>query len=199
MDGVRKSMNEILHSILQEFGITSSFSQALFLEKSTLKSYPKFKDIFSEGRRNDREYILLSGVLHRYNLTEKGDIVTTGFYLPHSIITPHFARTAKGKSIFSLQTLTDVSLAEIPVPDLDNLRQNNKEFHEFGQHVLEREISRAYLGEVVFRTNSAKERLLFLRKNYPNIENLIPHAFIASFLGITHVSFSRLRNELSKP
>ena len=187
-----------LDEILNDFGVTSTSSRQLFKDKSTLKEYSKSKDIFVEGKKNDLEYLLVSGVLHRHNISDKGDIVTTGFYMPKSVITPHFARTNKGKNIFTLQTLTDSVIAEIPVEELDNLRFNNKEFHEFGQRIIEKELAQTYFNEVVYRTYNAKERLLALRKNFANLENLIPHNIISSYLGITNVSFSRLRNELSK-
>jgi CRP-like cAMP-binding protein len=151
-----------------------------------------------EGKKNEHEYLLISGVLHRFNISDKGDIVTTGFYIPKSVITPHFARTRKGESIFNLQTLTDTIFAEISVKDLDNLRYNNKEFHDFGQRILENELSQTFFNEVVYRSYNAKERLLAMRNQFPNLENLVPHNIISSYLGITNVSFSRLRNELSK-
>lgn len=191
-------MTNILDNILKDFGITTPFSRQLFKDKSTLKEYSKCTDIFVEGKKNELEYLLISGVLHRFNISDKGDIVTTGFYMPKSVITPHFARTNKEGNIFSLQTLTDTIIAEISVKDLDNLRYNNKEFHDFGQRILENELTQTFFNEVVYRSYNAKERLLTLRKQFPNLENLVPHNIISSNLGITNVSFSRLRNELSK-
>lgn len=113
----------------------------MFKDKSVIKELPKNKDIFIEHKKNELEYLLISGVTHRYNISDKGEIVTTGFYMTNSVITPHFARTNKGKSIFSLQTLTDVVIAEIPVNELNNLRHSNKEFQEFGQKIIEAELT----------------------------------------------------------
>ena len=191
-------MIDILDEILNEFGIVSTFSKQLFKEKSIIKELPKNSKIFIEGRKNELEYLLISGVTHRFNISDKGEIVTTGFYMSKSVITPHFARTNKEKNIFSLQALTDIVFAEISVKELDNLRYNNKEFHEFGQRIIELELSQTFFNQVVYRSYSAKERLIELRNQYPNLENLVPHNIIASYLGITNVSFSRLRNELMK-
>lgn len=187
-----------MNDILINLGVASAFSRQLFIDITTLKEYPKNTNIFVEGRKNDFEYILISGVLHRYNFFDKEKMVTTGFYMPNSVITPHFARTNKGKSIFSLQALTDVVVAEVPVKELDNLRNNNKEMQEFGQRIVENELAHSCFNEVIFRSYSAKERLLMMRKWFPNLENKVPHNFISSYLGITNVSFSRLRNELSR-
>lgn len=190
-------MHHQLDPILINLGIKSPSSLQLFKANALVVEAEKNTVIFSENKRNSNEYILLSGVAHRYNGDSKGKEVTTGFYLGGDVITPHFARTSKGKSIFSLQVLTDAVLAEIPVAALDGLRSQHREFYVFGQQVVENELSQAVQLEVIFRSFSAKERLLAMRKQYPNIENLVSHTVIASYLGITHVSFSRLRKELS--
>jgi CRP-like cAMP-binding protein len=186
-----------LSNLLTDFGIISTAAKQLFLDKVNVIELPKNKNVFLEGKKNNFEYILISGVLHRYNISDKGDMVTTGFYMSKSVITPHFARTNNGKSIFSLQTLTDVVITEISVTDFDNLRCTNKEYNEFGQRIKEAELTQTFHNEIAFRTLNAKERLLALRKRFRNLENLIPHNIIASYLGITHVSLSRLRNELA--
>lgn len=187
----------ILEKFLQEIGVTSAFSIELFKDKSVIREYSKSENVFVEGGKNETEYIVLSGVLHRFNISEKGEIITTGFYMSKSAITPHFARTNNGKCIFTLQTLTDVVIAEIPVIELDNLRYNNKEFNEFGQKIMQMELRQTFYNDIVYRSFSAKERLLILRKHFQNLENIIPHDIIASYLGITNVSLSRLRNKLT--
>lgn len=190
-------MTDQLDDLLQSLGITSSSSRELFRESARLLELPRNTDVFVEGKKNLSEYLLVAGVVHRYNVSEKEERVTTGFYLEGSVITPHFARTNRGKSIFSLQTLTEAVLAEIPVAALDHLRNTNAAFRDFGQRVIEKELSQAVRLEVTFRSLSARERLVAMRQQYPNLENLVPHHLIASYLGITHVSFSRLRNELA--
>ena len=189
-------MLDALNAQLIELDIQSPQSRQLFKEKSKIRVLPKNENIFLEGKANDSEYLLIRGVLHRYNISEKGDMITTGFYMAKSVITPRFARIKDRKSIFSLQTLTEVVVAEISASELDRMRQTEEAFERFRQKVLEAELSRIFYFETVNRCYGAKERLLILRKHFPGLENLIPHNYIASFLGITNVSFSRLRHEL---
>ena len=191
-------MKDKLSDLLTELGIVSTVSKQNFLEKADIIELPKNQHIFLEGKENHYEYILISGILHRYNFSDRGDMVTTGFYMPKSVITPHFARTFSGKSIFSLQCLTDAVIAQLLVTDLDRLRYTNEECNEFGQQVVRNELSLTFFNEVALRSFNAKKRLLKLRKQFPNLENLIPHTVIASYLGITNVSLSRLRNELAR-
>ena len=187
-------LSDLLHGV----GIVSAVAQQQFLQKSNLLNLARNKDLMHAGKANDREYLLVDGILHRYNVTEEGQVVTTGFYMPGSVVTPHFARTKNGKSIFCLQTLTEAVVLEIDVKDLDMLRHNNPEIREFGQRVVEKELFQTFQNEVLYRSCIARERLLAMREQFPNLENLVPHQFIAAYLGITAVSLSRLRNELSR-
>jgi len=188
--------NSFIPDTLNKFGLESEQSKKMFLDNCVIQNYNKNEILFSENKNNLYEYLLFEGVLHRFNFDENGNSVTTGFYIGSSVITPNFARIVKNKSLFTLQALTDVCIAEIPVSVLDNFRYTNKEFEIFGLKVLQNELSKNILTDIVYRSSNAKERLHMLRKTYPNLENLIPHSIIASYLGITNVSFSRLRNEL---
>ena len=197
MDKVEQSVQQ-LENTLRHFGLTGRQVQNLFMEQCTLVNFTKNDLLFKEGKRNGKEYLLLEGVLHRFNENELGENVTTGFYVGMAVITPHFARNVHEKSMFSLQALTDALVAEIPVEALDQLRATHPAFETFGRKVLENELVKNLAADIAYRSNTAKERLVMLRETYPNIENLIPHTVIASYLGITNVSFSRLRSEFSK-
>ena len=186
-----------LQKALKEFGVVTISSQQLFIDNSNLKDYQKNEVVFYENERNSSEYLLIEGILHRCNVNDKGENVTTGFYMANVAITPHSARTIKSKSIFTLQALTPTIIAEIPVAILNELRFTNEEYKAFGQKVLEAEIAKVFSNDLAFRSLDAKNRLIRLRKAYPGIENLIPHGVIASYLGITNVSFSRLRSEFA--
>jgi CRP-like cAMP-binding protein len=114
------------------------------------------------------------------------------------ILSPNFARTSSQKSIFSLQTLESSTVARISVKKMDELRDTDLDIRRWGQKVIELELKKYFSHEIRFRSSNAKERLFKLRKDYPNLENRVPHSCIASYIGITPVSFSRLRNELSQ-
>lgn len=193
-----KDHTEILGTILNAFSSVPPQVVQLIMENGIYQSYKKNEIIFSEKRYNAFEYFQLEGVTHRYNSDEDQQLLTTGFYLNETVITPHFARTTNGQSIFSLQALTDCQYLKVPVGTFDELRENHPSVRAFGQRVVEKEFVKNLNHEVLFRSFTAKDRLQFFRANFPNLENLIPHTIIASFLGITPVSFSRLRNESAK-
>jgi CRP-like cAMP-binding protein len=188
----------VLRRLLNDYSPIDESSAGLILEAGTVESYRKNEVIFHERRFNAFEYFQLEGVSHRYNMDEDNHMLTTGIYKDEVVITPHFARTTNGQSIFSMQALADCTFLKVPAGIFSELREQNVQLRNFGRAVVEREFVRNMNFEVLFRSQTAKDRLLYFRKTYTLLENLIPHTVIASYLGITPVSFSRLRNELAK-
>lgn len=189
--------NDILKKLINRPDPLCSELTELIASKCQIKRVEKKQKIADTGETNSSEYFLLDGIIHRFTLVENGEFITTGFYVAPAILMPHFARTYNGKSLFSLQALTDVVIADIPVSVLDHLKDTHGEIRRWGQKVIEQKLKRNFLDEIRFRSASAKERLIYLRDEYPNLENLVPHTCIASYVGITPVSFSRLRKELT--
>jgi CRP-like cAMP-binding protein len=188
---------EILTKLINKYYSLSHKDHRLIMEQCKTGHFAKQEHLVESGQKEDSEYFLLDGIVHRYTLVEKGEFVTTGFYMAPAIITPNFARISNGKSILSLQALAKCTVAQISVKDLDELRNSKVEIRKWGQKVVEFELKKSLKHDTWFRSSSAKERLVQLRKDYQNLENSIPHTCIASYIGITPVSFSRLRKEMS--
>lgn len=190
--------SELLAGIIARYRVLTIPSLKLMLENTTVREISKDDFVIREQKLNACEYFLLEGILQTTITNDEGEDITTGFYTNGMVLTPHFARTIKGKSIYNLQALTPVVLAEMPVTVLDSLRYSFGDIKEFGLKVVEQELLKSIHHDIGFRAMSAKQRLLAFRQNYPALENLIPHTLIASYLGVTPVSFSRLRNELAR-
>jgi CRP-like cAMP-binding protein len=189
---------QILNRILNAYAPVSESAVDLIWTSGSIETVKKNEVIFHEKRFNAFEYFQLEGISHRFNTDGDLQALTTGIYQNEIVITPHFARTPNSQSIFSLQVLTDCTYLKVPAGTFREISRQNEQILRFGRAVIEQEYIRNLKFEVLFRSYNAKDRLLYFRTTYPNLENLIPHTVIASFLGITPVSFSRLRNELTK-
>jgi CRP-like cAMP-binding protein len=80
----------------------------------------------------------------------------------------------------------------------EELMVDNLEIRDFGNAVLRNELKRKVEKEIGMASLTARERLIKFREQYPLLENTIPHTSISTYLGITNISLSRLRNELLK-
>lgn len=186
-----------LGRIIQDATPVNQKAIELLFAEGAVETFQKGEIVFHERRLDTFEYIQLEGISHRFNLDNDGNQVTTGIYQNEAVITPHVSRNVNQQNIFSLQALMTSTYLKIPADKFWILMRQHPTIESFAHATMVKEFSNVLSFEVLFRTSTAKDRLLYFRAKYPMLENIIPHTVIASFLGITTVSLSRLRNELT--
>jgi len=162
----------------------------------TLEQYSKNNGFIRKGKRNDKEYFLLSGVVKSYLINPEGQEVTISFFTENSVLSPNSIRTSSQISSLYFKALTDIELASVDAKQFENLMIEVLEIRNFANTVLQNELLAKIDKEIGLASLSAKDRLLHFRNKYPLLENIIPHPDIASYLGITNISLSRLRRDL---
>ncbi|MBT9187563.1 Crp/Fnr family transcriptional regulator [Zobellia russellii] len=149
--------------------------------------------IFKPNRNNKSEYVLLKGIARTFLLNTQGEEITLSFFEENMILPPCVTRTKNEKSLLYGEALTDCVFAEINADDFESLMIENLEIRDFGNSVLRQELLNKVHKEIRMATWTAKRRLDQFRDDFGMLENRIPHPMIASYLGITNVSLSRLR------
>ena len=156
-------------------------------------------DVFIKiNKRNEKEYFILSGVCKSYLISPDGEEITLSLFTENNIISPQSIRTSKNISNLNFKALTEIELVSMNAKEFERLMIENIEIRHFGNAVLQNELISKVEKEIGLASLTAKERLIEFRKKYRHLENLIPHTYIASYLGITNISLSRLRKDLSR-
>lgn len=158
------------------------------------KAVAKVQHLARQGYPDDKEYILLSGRMVSLIGDAEGREVCVGFFVGPCVITPNLARTADGKSLVSLRAETDGQAASVEAAVLLDLMRGSSAIEDWANGVLRAELERKTSREWSLAALKAKERLEWFRRFYPDHETLFTHSQIASFLGMTPVTLSRLRN-----
>lgn len=189
-------MNSIVVQITDHFSLSSAAAEKLaaIMTPTTISK----GDVFiREGGINELEYLVLKGICRSYVESADGIDFTLSFFTEISTISPNLTRTKEGVSILSMQALTEVSLVSFTSQGLMSLMAENREIELWANAVLTNELIQKVEKEINQVSKKAKQRLVDFRARYPQLENLIPHSYISSYLGITNVSLSRIRSELS--
>jgi CRP-like cAMP-binding protein len=143
----------------------------------------------------DRYLVVASGWLRSYTHDAQGDEVTTGFSGPGSAVfdvDSFFMRTPSRENIVAL---TRVNGAEIDFAGLNGLFHAHPEFREMGRAVLVKgfvALKQRMLAQI---DRTAEERYAHLLRTRPELFQVAPLKHIASFLGVTDTSLSRIRRE----
>jgi CRP-like cAMP-binding protein len=160
------------------------------------ENYKKGEIFIHLNKPNQKEYFILNGVCKSYLINPEGDEITISLFTDNSILSPYQIRTSRNNSNLNFKALTDLELASIDAKEFESLMIENIEIRNFANTVLQNELLSKVEKEIGLASLTAKERLIEFRKKYKMLENVIPHPDIASYLGITNISLSRLRKDL---
>lgn len=146
-----------------------------------------------QGQPERNEYIVLDGCLASSICDQDGKEVCVGFYEGPCVVTPNIARTREGMSLVSIAATTDASLVRIDTDLLTELMVSAQPIRNWGNAVLRDALAEKAEREWCLAALGGADRLLWFREAFPGYESRFAHSLIASFLGITPVTLSRLR------
>ena len=139
------------------------------------------------------EFILLEGCLASSICDQDGKEVCVGLYVGPCVVTPNIARTRDEVYLVSIQATKDSSLYWIDTDRLTKLMIESEPIRNWANGVLRDALSEKAEREWCLAALGGAERLNWFRQAFPSYEDIFTHALIASFLGITPVTMSRLR------
>lgn len=187
----------IILSIINGYFPVSVTSAGLLTRLIEFQSIRKGTTFIKVNSRNDFDYFLLDGICRSYILNQEGMDVSISFFQGQTVLTPNVARTYQYRSTLNFEALTDLTIGRFKALELVDLMKRIPELRNFANAVLQQELIQKTNKELDNASLPAKERLIKFRGQFDALENLIPHPFIASYLGITNISLSRLRKQLA--
>ena len=191
-------MNQIITEIFKEISFNENESSLIInaLKKTTLK---KGEFLLKAEERVTDLYYIHKGCLRTYSLDSSGKEHTLQFAIKGWWISDYIALFGKEntKAVSFIECIKESTLYNISKKDFDLLC---KEIPKVGHiHISNLESAYANFQKRILEnlTLSAKERYINFITTYPTIEQNVKNYHIASFLGITTESLSRIRKEIA--
>jgi CRP-like cAMP-binding protein len=154
--------------------------------------------IIRRGESNPGEIFILEGIVRTFLSDSEGREVTLNIHVGPCTYTPSIGREIDSISRIDCESLTRVRIARFSTDNLIECMMKNTEVQRWGDAVLRGELVVRADREWVLAALPGLERLQQFRLRYPELEAHIPHYHIASFLGLTPVTLSRLRSQLDE-
>ncbi len=99
--------------------------------------------------------------------------------------------------IYGVEALEETSLLAADLSDLLALYDEHPVFDRFGRKLAEHILMRKEVRMRALLQQTAKERYAALRQTEPELVRRVPQYHLASYLGVTEASLSRLKRELA--
>lgn len=167
----------------------------IFFEEHTLRK----GDFFVKQGNICRQIAFINkGVLRTFYLNDKAEETTSCFCTENSLTTSYKSFILQKPSTLSIQALENTELLVINYELLQKLYSTSNVWQNIGRAVAEREYIVMEQYASVLNNETAKEKYLRLLKEQPNVIQKATIENIASYLGVTRRTLSRIRQEISK-
>ncbi len=156
----------------------------------------KGRVLLGEGQVANEYYILESGLVRSFVQDYDGNEITTEFFVAGEIVivpTSLFRRTPSQETLVAV---TGSTLLKIGFAEFQELFHSIPGFSEWGRLWFTHQLFAMKQRSLEMITETATNRYLKLMKEKPQIIQYVPLKQIASFLGITDTSLSRIRKEI---
>lgn len=162
-------------------------------ENAELLSIPPKTILLEEGTIANQLYLIHKGCLRLFFYNGKKDI-TFQFFCEGDFVASFESFYNNTPSLFSLESIEPSEVLTITKEEFFHIIDNDTAIrHAFEEKIIERFSSYQHLFLSRIK-NSPQQRYEELQKEHPEIIQRIPQHYIASYLGITPVSLSRIRN-----
>ena len=165
----------------------------LLKDNVTLCHFPKKYQLITANQYSRSAYFIEKGMTRSYWLVN-GEEITTSFSCEGGIVFSMDELYYNKMSEEFVETLEDVVAYKIALSDLIRLFQTNIELANWGRIIHQNEYRRLHRSHKDRLTLSAKERYEEFMQQFPQICQRVQLGYIASYLGITLPTLSRLRS-----
>jgi len=170
-------------------------SKTLLKERIYEIAYPKSHVLFKVNRIEPKVYFIKKGMVRAF--ANQGDEEITFWFGKEGdavISMKNYVENQKGYE--TIELMEPCELYEIHTEDLRKLYNSEIQIANWGRKFAEQELIKIEERFISRQCKTALERYKELMNNDPALLQRVQLVYIASYLGITPVSLSRIRSEL---
>lgn len=159
----------------------------------TSKKFRRRQYVLQEGDVARHETFILRGLTRTYEVDEKGQEHIVQFGPEDWWVGDLYSFLSNTPTKYNIDCLEDTEVLQITKPNLELLYESVPKMERHFRIIVQNAFIAATSRVASTLTSSAVERYDEFIEKYPHIEQRVPNHQIASYLGITPQSLSRLR------
>jgi len=164
----------------------------------TFRNVPKNTILVDLEQTAKEVFFINKGCLRFYYLTDEGNEITGFIFTENMFAGSHESFFSQVPSTQVLETLEDSALIVFSYEKLHQLYNEVPKMNTLVRKLLEQRMTHAQKVIASLIINKPQDRYTTYQKLHPSLENRIPQHILASFMGITPVSLSRIRSRKLK-
>lgn len=190
------------HQALKELlGESGTFSPQDWSElEAVLRKvkFPKGSVIHSESKVCRTIYFIISGCIRIYYVNDNGQEISSDFFFDRHIFTAFSSFWKQSPSKENICALEDTDTLAVSYQDLHALLQKNATWRAIHSNLLIKLILHTYERDEILAMKDLAERFKKMSALRPGVFLRVKQMHLASFLGMTHETFSRIKTAISR-
>ena len=162
------------------------------------RKFRKNQYVLQEGEVAKYESFIVKGLTRTYEVDDKGQEHVLFFGPEDWWVGDLYSFLSGSPSRYNIDCLEDTEVLQISKQDLDILYEKVPKLNQYFRILLQNAFITAAQRVSASLSQTALERYQEFRHKYPHIEQRIPNHQIASFLGVTPQSLSRVRRQFAE-
>jgi len=168
----------------------------IILQQFEELKFSKNELIIKPNQMVDYKFFVLKGCLRSYFVDLSGIEHTVQFAIEDWWIGDYPAYFTGKKSILNIECLEDCTLLKVKKENWEQLYKEIPKLESYARIQLERGLASTHQKNINNHTMSTREKYEKFISSYPKLEQRIKNYHIASYLGITPESLSRIRKSI---
>jgi CRP-like cAMP-binding protein len=189
-DRLRSVVEHLIPLSNQEWDLFSAAFTERVIDSKTI--------ITREGEIEKEIYFVCSGLARLYYQTKDNDQITAFIFCENMFASCLESFIKQHPSTQNLETLESCTLLVLTKDNLEALYEQVPKTHMIMRKVMEARFIAAQQLLSSYILAGPKERYELFSLHYPHLVQRVPQYILASFLGITPVSLSRIRKRIAR-
>ncbi|AUD01009.1 Crp/Fnr family transcriptional regulator [Spirosoma pollinicola] len=165
---------------------------------SVIKKLKKKQFLLQQGDVWQLNVFVASGCLRIYSVDDKGTEHILNFAVENGWTGDRASLLSGKPSTFNIDAVEDSVLVIIKEEHFERLRREIPLFDQMVNEILHRGFIAAQQRIHAAISYSAEEKYLHFLRKYPSLNTRLPQSMIASYLGISAETLSRMRNKVAR-
>lgn len=189
-------MEQDLFAFIGQYMTLSREEKQAITDLAIFRTFKKGALLLTAGDFSDEAYFVMKGCLRCYYVID-GEERTTAFFTEMETFSPPCTISKTASELYVASMEDSIILVSTPGTE-QALFQKFPRFESLCRVLSEQLLSKSQIAFDIFKYSSPEERYLHLQTTRPDLLQRVPLHQIASYLGITPESLSRIRKRLVK-
>jgi len=189
-------MKDILFKIMSRWTNLNEEDQQAVMDEIHIGNFIKGTNLLRQGDVPTKCYFILKGCVRQHSIDEEGREITSNFYTEEQAIAI-FNHHKPDKS--SDYTFTCIEDSVMVVGDLDtekDMYTKHPQLETMTRRMIEENFGQVQEEFAAFIASSPEERFKMLLMKRPSLIDRVPQHQLASYLGMTPESLSRIKKRI---